>query len=86
MVGTVSAVTINEDDRTVDITVSITQDTGQLVNTVITLVPIDTFTEQMVIDKIKDILDAEILRLSPIPYTQAQVEALILGLPVRVPG
>jgi len=83
MVGVVTAITIDADDRTVDITVEVSTDAGQLLATDVCLVPIDSFSEQLVIDKVKNILRRETLKRSPLPYSQAQIEAKILGLTVR---
>lgn len=87
MKGTVvEPITIDDTDRTADLTVEVSSDTGTLLSTKVILIPIDTFSEQIVIEKIRDLLNEEILKASAIPLTEQEVKDAVLGLQITVPG
>lgn len=83
---TVEPITIDDTDRTADITVEVSSDAGTLLSTHIILISIDDFSEQIVIEKIRDLLNEEITKSTDIPLTEQEVKDAILGLQVTVPG
>jgi len=82
----IEPITVDEEDRTADITVQVYTDAGVAYSTGQVLVPIDAFNEAMVIDKIKDLLREEIRKASPIPLTEQEVKDRVLNLQVTVLG
>lgn len=87
MKGTVvEPITIDDTDRTADLTVEVSSDAGVLQSTKVILIPIDTFSEQLVIEKIRDLLNEEIVKAGAIPLTEQQVKDTVLGLQITVPG
>jgi len=77
---------IDAEDRTADLTISVSSDANVLLSTHKILVNIDTFSEAIVIDRMRGLLLDEITNASAIPLTQAQLDDMILGLQVVVPG
>lgn len=86
MRGTVTAVAIGEADRTADLTITIVTDTNVPYATRTILVDLDQFSIGLVNDRMKDLLEQEILNNSPLPLTKEQVEAQVLGLQAVVIG
>jgi hypothetical protein len=86
MKAKITAVKIDEQDRTVDMTVQLYADNGTLMQTVIKLTSVDTFSLKTVIDILQELLADTITSYEPIPYTEAQIEAEILNMEVVKPG
>lgn len=82
----VEPITIDETDRTADLPVQVTTDAGLPHSTGKVLVPIDDFSEKLVIEKVKDLLREEIRKASPIPLTEQEVRDRVFGLKATVPG
>lgn len=82
----VEPIVIDDDDRTVQPTIELYDDQGNLLQTTTDiLIPIDTITIDEAVDRIKDLLRKSILARSDIPYTQTQINAMLLGMVVVVP-
>jgi len=86
MKAKITAVKIDEQDRTVDMTVQLYADNGTLMQTVTKLTSVDTFSLKTVIDILQELLTDTITSYEPIPYTEAQIEAEILNIEVVKPG
>ena len=75
MRAVVTAAVINDTDRTVDLTVRVYNDLNVLLQTEGILCPIDTISNEMVNDRLMDLMDYVRKQRAAIPYTQAQVTA-----------
>jgi len=85
MRGKVVAVTKNEDDRTVDMTVEVLTDGNVLLQTDTIILPIDILSRDLANERIEEHLRRVIVAREPFPYTDAQLEALLLNMVTVVP-
>lgn len=86
MRATITAAPINTEERTVDLTLSITDDSNNLIMTdTFVAVSIDELTSQLVVDRITDRCKQIQVELSPLPLTQTQVNDMLVGIVVVVP-
>ena len=81
----VTADPINEDDRTVDMTVAIYNDQNTLLQTESILVPIDGITNAEVNARLLDLMEQVKKQRAALPYTQAQIDAAFLGQTAILP-
>jgi hypothetical protein len=82
----VTAVGLNTDDRIVTLTIEVYNDHNVLQSTQLKVFKVDNFSEQFVIELIRDLLNQEIINASPLPYTEAQLEDMLVGLTVVEQG
>ena len=85
MKSVVIADPINESDRTVDMTVQIYNDQNVLLQTDYISVPIDGITNELVNERLKDLMVQVKKQRSALPYTQAQIDANYLGQTAIIP-
>lgn len=86
MKGQITAVSVDEGDRAADLTVAVTTDAGVAVATRTVIISVDDFSVELVVDRVRGLLEEEIRKASDLPYTEAQIEDAILNLQVSVPG
>ena len=86
MKAQITAISLDDKDRVVDMTVLLSSDHNTPLQTVQKAIKIDEFSETLVLDILKELLDDTILFYEPMPYTQAQIEHMILHLTVVKPG
>jgi hypothetical protein len=85
MKGKVVAQVKNEDDRTVDITVEVYTDGNVLIRTDNIILPVDILSRDLANERIKEHLRRVIAIRAPFPYTDAQLDALLLNMFSVVP-
>jgi hypothetical protein len=85
MKGKVIAVVKNEDDRTVDMTVEAYTDANVLIQTDNLILPIDLLSRDLANERIKEHLNRIIVGREPFPYTDAELDALLVGMVTVVP-
>jgi hypothetical protein len=86
MKATITASPLNSDDRTVDLTISITSDANVLIQTSTEIsVPIDGLSLTMVERRLRDFLHEVRTRNSTLPLTQDQVNTMLLNFVVNEP-
>ena len=76
----VTQVVSNEDDRTVDLTVAVYTDSGALLETDNIILPVDKLSKSLANRRIKELLRRVILRRSTFPYTDAQLNTMLLNM------
>ena len=76
----VIAVTAYEDDRTADLTVEVYTDANVLIQTDNIIIPIDILSRDLVNKRLTEHLNRVILSREEFPYTQAQLEAMLVGM------
>lgn len=76
---------INEQDRTVDMTVQLYNDQNVLLQTEVILVPIDGISNEEVNDRLIDLINQVKKQRSELPYTQSQIDANYLGQTAIIP-
>ena len=87
MRATITASPINSDDRTVDITMAVTDDSNNLIATdTYVSVSIDDLSTALVNKRIQDRLIQLQTEDAPLPLTQVQVDAMLVGMVVVVPN
>jgi hypothetical protein len=74
------------EDRAIDLIVQFYRDTGEPLLRRTMILRVDEYTSELVITRLRDMTEQEIINQSPIPITQAQVEADALGQVVIIPG
>ena len=86
MRGKVTAVVKNEDDRTVDLTVEVYTDAGVLLQTDNIILPVDIVSRDLANRRIKEHLSQVILVEAAFPYTDAQLNTMLLNMQTVVQG
>lgn len=90
MKGLVVDAVSNEEDRTADLTVELSSDTGVLVSTKTMLVSIDDLAkpdaDAFLISRLTDLVQQEITNSEPLPLTEQQVKDKTVGRAVYIPG
>jgi len=76
----VTQVVSNEDDRTVDLTVAVYTDGGALLETDNLILPIDKLSKSLANRRMKELLRRVILARAAFPYTQAQLNTMLLNM------
>ena len=76
---------INEEDRTVDMTVALYSDQNVLLQTESIVVSIDGITNEIVNARLLDLIVQVQKQRSSIPYTQAQIDQFYLGQTAIIP-
>jgi len=74
------------EDRAIDLIVQFYRDTGEPLLRRTMILRVDEYTSELVITRLREMTQQEIVNQSPIPVTQAQVEADALGQVVIIPG
>ena len=84
MRGKVIAQVPNVDDRTVDLTVEVYEDNGTLLQTDNIILPVDILSRDLTNKRIKEHLNRVIAGRAAFPYTDAQLNTMLVGMQVVV--
>ena len=76
----------NAPDRTVDVTIRYTTDANVDLSTAVISIPADVCTQSIIIDRMRDALQREILINSAFPLSDAAVTGMAAGIVIRIPG
>jgi hypothetical protein len=68
------------------LTIAVYSDARVLLSTHVKLMRVDNYSESFLVDLIRDLLDQEILATTPLPYTEAQLQSMLIGFEVVQPG
>ena len=81
----VTAVVSNEDDRTVDMTVEVYSDANVLLQTDNIILPIDILSRDLANKRLIEHLNRVIASRADFPYTDEELETMLLGMQTVVP-
>jgi hypothetical protein len=81
----VVAVVSNVDDRTADLTVEVYDDANVLIETDNIILPVDILSRDLANKRLIEHLNRVILARADFPYTDAELETMLLGMQTVVP-
>lgn len=85
MKAQITAAPLNSTSRTVDLTIKVYSNLGVLLSTHTSiLIPVDDFSEELVITRVKELLNTETIKDTSLPLTQAQINAQILDMWIMI--